>query len=69
MFQNLTEKLVMEKIRNLGDKKTIIMIAHRLSTVKNCDIIFYLENGEIKASGTYKKLIDTSEGFKKIESK
>tara|TARA_B100000900_G_C20598050_1_gene724257 strand:- start:1121 stop:2911 length:1791 start_codon:yes stop_codon:yes gene_type:complete len=68
-LDNLTEKLVMEKIRNLGDKKTIIMIAHRLSTVKNCDIIFYLENGEIKASGTYKKLIDTSEGFKRIESK
>ncbi len=67
-LDNLTEKLVMEKIRNLGDKKTIIMIAHRLSTVKNCDTIFYLENGEVKAYGTYEKLINTSEGFKKIES-
>jgi ABC-type multidrug transport system fused ATPase/permease subunit len=45
------------------------MIAHRLSTVRDCDIIFYLENGEIKDRGTYKQLIDTSEGFKKIESK
>jgi ABC-type multidrug transport system fused ATPase/permease subunit len=68
-LDNLTEKLVMENIRNLGDKKTIIMIAHRLSTVRDCDIIFYLENGEIKDRGTYKQLIDTSEGFKKIESK
>ena len=64
-LDNLTEKLVMENIRNLGDKKTIIMIAHRLSTVRDCDIIFYLENGEIKDHGTYKQLIDTSEGFKK----
>ena len=41
------------------------MIAHRLSTVRDCDIIFYLENGEIKDHGTYKQLIDYSEGFKK----
>jgi len=68
-LDNLTEKFVMEKIRNVGDKKTIIMIAHRLSTVKNCDIIFYIENGEIIAHGTYNELIDSCEGFRKIESK
>jgi len=68
-LDNLTEKLVMEKIRNFEDKKTIIMIAHRLSTVRNCDIIYYMENGEIKNSGTYNELINSSEGFKKIERK
>lgn len=68
-LDNLTEKLVMEKIRNFEDKKTIIMIAHRLSTVRNCDIIYYMKNGEIKNSGKYNELINSSEGFKKIERK
>ena len=43
-LDNLTEQAVMDAVNNLGKKITIIMIAHRLSTVKNCDIIFLLEN-------------------------
>ena len=42
-LDNLTEQLVMKEIQKIGNNKTIIMIAHRLSTVKKCDIIFYLE--------------------------
>jgi len=68
-LDNLTEQLVMKEIQKIGNKKTIIMIAHRLSTVKNCNIIFYLEKGELKAQGTYEELIKSSEGFKKIENK
>ena len=59
----------MQEIHKTSSNKTIIMIAHRLSTVRKCDIIFYLEKGEVKAQGTYEELIKTSEGFKKIESK
>ena len=68
-LDNLTEQLVMKEIQKIGNNKTIIMIAHRLSTVQKCDIIFYLEKGELKAQGTYEKLIKSSEGFKKIENK
>ena len=40
------------------------MIAHRLSTVKQCDKIFYLEKGRIKAQGTFKELINISDFFR-----
>ena len=69
ILDNLTEQLVMKEIHKTSSNKTIIMIAHRLSTVKKCDIIFYLEKGELKAQGTYEELIKSSEGFKKIENK
>jgi ABC-type multidrug transport system fused ATPase/permease subunit len=42
-----TEKAVMEAINNLSNKITIILIAHRLNTVKNCDIIFELNKGQV----------------------
>mgnify|MGYP001316912837 CR=1 FL=1 len=68
-LDGITEKVIMNAIHNFSGQKTIIMIAHRLSTVKKCDIIFYLEKGELKAQGTYEELIKSSEGFKKIENK
>jgi len=43
-----TEKVVMDAVNNLSSNITIILIAHRLEIVKNCDIIFNLENGELK---------------------
>ncbi len=47
-LDNETEKEVMEAINSLQGTKTMIMIAHRLSTVENCDIIFKVENGCVK---------------------
>jgi ABC-type multidrug transport system fused ATPase/permease subunit len=55
-LDNLTEAAVMEAVQNLGHKVTIIMIAHRLSTVKICDTIFLLEKGELKAQGSFDQL-------------
>ena len=46
-----TEQIVMRSIDNLSKDITIVMIAHRLTTVKNCDRIIRLEGGEIKAEG------------------
>ena len=63
-LDNLTEKAVMEAINNLGKNTTIIMIAHRLSTVKNCDTIFYLEKGQVKNKGTFEELIKSNENFR-----
>lgn len=63
-LDNLTEQAVMEAVHNLGHEITIILIAHRLSTVKACDTIFLLEKGELKAQGTFKELTQTNERFR-----
>ena len=55
-LDNQTEKDVMAAIDGLSGKKTIILIAHRLSTLKKCDQIFYLEQGVITRRGTYEEL-------------
>ena len=62
-LDNLTEQAVMEAVNNLGHEITIILIAHRLSTVRQCDQIYLLERGEVKANGTYNDLTKTSERF------
>jgi ABC-type multidrug transport system fused ATPase/permease subunit len=62
-LDNLTEQAVMEAVNNLGHDITIILIAHRLSTVKACDTIFLLEKGELKASGTYDQLTASNQQF------
>ena len=68
-LDNLTEKIVMEAVHNIGKNITIIMIAHRLSTVKNCDIIFQLENGILKDQGTFDKLIEINDKFRENVTK
>ena len=65
-LDNQTEKIVMSAISNLSKDITLIMIAHRLSTVKNCDKIYFLEKGTIKAEGTYEDLIMSNEKFKAL---
>ena len=64
-LDNLTEKYVMDAVNNLSKHKTIIMIAHRLTTVKKCDKIFLFEKGELKNEGTFDELINTNENFRK----
>lgn len=63
-----TEKNIQKSIDDLKGEYTIIMIAHRLSTVKNCDQIVLLDKGEIKAKGDYKTLIKNSSEFATIIS-
>ena len=57
-LDNLTEKKVMDTVNSLSKNITIILIAHRLNTVKSCDVIFKLEKGEIKEQGTFDELIN-----------
>lgn len=68
-LDNLTEQAVMDAVNNLGHKITIIMIAHRLSTVRQCDQIFLLEQGKIIAQGTYDKLANENEIFRAMATK
>ncbi|TVR16961.1 MAG: ABC transporter ATP-binding protein [Balneolaceae bacterium] len=65
-LDNITEKFVIEAIERLRGDRTIIMIAHRLTTVKNCDIIYMMEEGEIVAKGTYNELMENSQQFRKM---
>lgn len=62
-LDSLTEQAVMEAIFKLKKKITIIIITHRLSTIKICDNIFYLKKGEIKSKGTFNELIDNDKNF------
>ena len=64
-LDNETEKAVMDAVNNLSKDITIILIAHRLSTVKKCDQIFLLEKGEIKNKGTFDELIKINDNFRK----
>lgn len=65
-LDGVTEHAVMDAVRNLGGKKTIIVVAHRLSTVRECDAIFIMEKGELVARGTYDALLETSPQFRKL---
>lgn len=59
-LDNETERTVMESIDLMGSKITIIMVAHRLTTLKNCDNVIELENGRIIRMGTYSEMISKS---------
>ncbi len=65
-LDNLTEKIIMEAVHNLGDKITVILIAHRLSTVKVCENIYLLENGQVRSQGRYRDLIIKDDEFRKM---
>ncbi|PZA00696.1 ABC transporter ATP-binding protein [Gammaproteobacteria bacterium 2W06] len=65
-LDNATEKALMDAVNALSHHKTIIMIAHRLSTVKKCDQIVLLEQGAISDKGTYDELLQKSHTFQKM---
>ena len=56
-LDNKTEKKVMDEILNLDKNITIIIISHRLNTVKDCDIIFKFQKGELVSQGTFDEVI------------
>ena len=68
-MDSITEKNVMEAIGSLKNKKTIIMIAHRITTIQNCDLIYMLENGNIVDYGNFDELIDKNKNFKEMAKK
>ncbi len=62
-LDNNTEREFVRALEKLSGEKTIIMIAHRLSTVKNCDQLYFLKNGNLVDSGTYENLISKNKEF------
>ncbi|MEM6448156.1 MAG: ABC transporter ATP-binding protein, partial [Cyanobacteria bacterium P01_D01_bin.123] len=65
-LDNRTEQQVISSISNLENRVTVIMIAHRLSTVRDCDCIFHMEQGKLVACGRYDELLNESESFRKL---
>lgn len=65
-LDSVTETAVMDAIHNLAHEKTIIVIAHRITTVQECDNIFMLQHGRLVDQGTYNGLMESSEYFRAL---
>lgn len=65
-MDNIIEKIVMENIVKHLNNKTLIIIAHRLETIKNVDKIFVLYDGVIREEGNYNKLLEKNGYFTKL---
>lgn len=63
-LDGITEKNVIEALKQLAADLTIVLIAHRLSTVRHADQIFLLDGGNLVATGTYEELLQKSELFR-----
>lgn len=63
-LDNVTERAVMDAVHNLGHRKTIIIIAHRLTTVCECDEIFLLDHGRLVDQGRYDDLVERNRRFR-----
>ena len=59
-----TENAVMDAIRDLAGQKTIVLIAHRLTTVEECDCIYLLDRGRVRSQGRYGDLTASSAAFR-----
>lgn len=65
-LDNITERVVMEAVDRIRANKTIILIAHRLTTVKTCDTIFLMDRGRLLAQGSYDELLAGNEVFRRM---
>jgi ATP-binding cassette subfamily C protein len=65
-LDNETERAVVEAVEAEKGQRTIIMIAHRLSTVRNCSILFYMKDGRVEESGSFAELQHRSSDFRTL---
>ena len=63
-LDNITEETILDAVQNIAKTKTLIIIAHRLTTIQHCHNIHLLDKGKIIASGTYHQLLNTNPAFK-----
>ena len=68
-LDNVTERSVLKAIERVSKLKTMIVIAHRLTTVKNCDTIYLIDEGRIIDKGKYEVLEERSEKFREMVGK
>ena len=65
-LDGLTEQKIMQSIHKIASDITVIIIAHRLNTIKECDMIYFIESGKIVDSGSYDELISTNAKFQSL---
>ena len=61
-----SEAIIMGNIKALSERKTVIVISHRLANVVDSGVIYYMENGEIKESGTHSSLLSQHGGYARL---
>ncbi len=61
-----TEMIIQEAFARLTEGRTSFIVAHRLSTIKNADVILYMENGSVKEKGTHSELLALGGGYAKL---
>lgn len=65
-LDNKTEHKITQTIEGLAGEMTIVMVAHRLSTIKKADIIYYMKNGEVVNQGSFEELSELNPEFKEL---
>ena len=65
-LDTVTERAVIDALRTLQGERTVLMIAHRLSTVSHCDTIFFLKDGRLEGTGDYQTLARDNEAFRSL---
>lgn len=65
-LDNVTEQEITSAIIGLSRHKTVVCVAHRLSTIRASDVIHFVENGKITASGSYDELLASSDAFRRL---
>jgi len=65
-LDNITQNEIQESINNISKDYTIIIVAHRLSTIMNCNKIYMLDKGQIVDSGTHKQLLENNKVYQKL---
>ncbi len=65
-LDNFAQENIKKSIDNLKGKSTIVIVAHRLSTIRNVDKIFFLDNGKIEDIGTFDELFERNDKFKSM---
>ena len=65
-LDNFAQGHIQESIENMKGQHTIVIVAHRLSTIKNVDRIYFLDNGNIVDSGSFDELFNNNEQFQKM---
>lgn len=65
-LDNFSQNEIKKSIDALSHNSTVVIVAHRLSTIKNADIIYFIDNGKIEAQGTFDELFKNNEKFQKL---
>lgn len=65
-LDNFAQANIQKSLENIKGEKTIVIVAHRLSTIKTADVIFFIKEGKIQNSGTFDYLYENDEEFKRL---